>query len=425
MDSKKGITVSKKISGDQDGDATLFGAVLTSHASRLFEMTQCQYRNVRFASLDLVGNLLRQGQLNPNEAVPFLLALQGDVDAEEVRVLALGLLMAEGEKRPDMIRQRVCAGVKQAYKFQTTAYPEKDEPSALLKIQQNGTYQWQCVFGSVFKECIVTIKKERQGLFRNLIGLFDMEARRGEAEVSRRKKKIVNLGVNPINLPLLAFAAQVLAHLPYAASSDPLYIIHHISSNLALQAPDLLDRLSSFLRPFKLSSSDEYDETNAEEDDLERASQCEVPHCAKEAAPLLLPEFDGLGFANLCCEAAGLVLLLRLKRFLRKAYNLTESRCLAFDPQAKERVAEKSISKSSLSPFDSKLPLKECPTVETNVDFDALILQYSEFRILMRDEAAVAESRSGESDDEEELVPSAKKSKRKRDAQEDEDDEDT
>ena len=118
MDSKKSITVSKKISGDQDADATLFGGVLTSHAPRLFELMQTQDKALRFASLDLIGHLLRQGQINPNETVPFLLAVQGDVEEDGIRSLALKLLMIEGEKRPDMLRQRVCAGVKQAFLFQ-------------------------------------------------------------------------------------------------------------------------------------------------------------------------------------------------------------------------------------------------------------------------------------------------------------------
>ncbi|MGK3758901.1 MAG: cohesin loading factor subunit SCC2, partial [Bacillariaceae sp.] len=35
MDSKKNITVSKKISGDQDADANLFGSILTNHRKHI------------------------------------------------------------------------------------------------------------------------------------------------------------------------------------------------------------------------------------------------------------------------------------------------------------------------------------------------------------------------------------------------------
>jgi cohesin loading factor subunit SCC2 len=412
MDSNKGITLSKKISGDQDGDATLFGGVLTSHASRLFEMTQCRDKNLRFAALDLVGHLLRQGQVNPNEAVPFLLALQGDVDEDDIRSLALKLLMIEGEKRPDMLRQRVCAGVKQAYVFQSTVYPDKPEVSALVQVVRHGNASFECVFGSVFRECIISITKQRHGLFRNLLGLFNVKDRAGSLETKTRKSSMN--GIRAVELPLLSFAAQVLAHLPYNVASDPLYIIHHISSTVALQGADLLDRLSSLLRPYGLSSSDEYDESNTGEDDLERAAIRNTPTHAKEATPLMQPDFDTKGFAELCGEAAAITLLLRLKTFLRRAYNLTESRILGYDPEAKERIADKVSVKLSSLIFRSSIPMKTFSSDAKDIDMDALILQYSEFRKLMRAEA-IAETRYSDSEDEMQTPSKNKRSRRSED----------
>lgn len=61
MDSDGNITVSKKVSGDQDGDATLFGGVLTNHSKRLFDMTHSKHPQLRFSALELLGLLLRQG----------------------------------------------------------------------------------------------------------------------------------------------------------------------------------------------------------------------------------------------------------------------------------------------------------------------------------------------------------------------------
>lgn len=107
MDSKDNITTSKKISGDQDGDSTLVGGVLTKQSPRLFQMTQAKEDGLRITSLELLGQLLRQGLVNPNEAVPFLLALQGDVENANVRNFALALLIAEGEKRPGKYKPRV------------------------------------------------------------------------------------------------------------------------------------------------------------------------------------------------------------------------------------------------------------------------------------------------------------------------------
>ena len=76
MDSDENVTVSKRVAGDQDGDATLFGGVLTAHADRLFELLHSRSTPVRQGTLGLLAILLRQGLVNPNEAVPHLFALQ-------------------------------------------------------------------------------------------------------------------------------------------------------------------------------------------------------------------------------------------------------------------------------------------------------------------------------------------------------------
>ncbi len=69
MESKNGITTSKKISGDQDGDASLIGACCIQNASRIFEMSYSVYPSVRLHALLLIETLSRQGLLNPMEVV--------------------------------------------------------------------------------------------------------------------------------------------------------------------------------------------------------------------------------------------------------------------------------------------------------------------------------------------------------------------
>mmetsp|Transcript_16813 Transcript_16813/g.19377 ORF Transcript_16813/g.19377 Transcript_16813/m.19377 type:complete len:1762 (+) Transcript_16813:148-5433(+) len=384
MDSKKNITVSKKISGDQDADATIFGGILTNHASRLFQMTKCRDKEIRFAAVDLLGHLLRQGQLNPNEATPHLLALQGDVE-ESIRGKALKFLMLEGEKRPDMLRQRLCAGVKQAYLFQITVYPELKDVSALITVRKDGSLQKECVFGSVYKECIAKIKKQRRGLLRHLLSEFDPQnLKNGDI---KQDDSYMN------DILLLSYTSQVLAYLPYNVASDALYIIYYISSNIALQGADLLDKLAVFLRPYGLSSEDELDEVNAVEDELEVAVKLHFPHPAKNIAILSKKSFDKSAFSNLCSEAGCLILLLRLKSFLKETYNLSESRCTGFNPDAKD-VGEKPILKSSTSSiFDSKLPIHVVSTTQNQKDhLDAMIIMYAEFRRLMREEISHSSS---------------------------------
>jgi cohesin loading factor subunit SCC2 len=104
MQAQKNVSVSQRISGDQDGDSCISGSVLTKHADRLYELTLSKDENVRYMTTDLLGHLLRQGLINPMATVPYLLAVQGDVESPATRSLALKLLINEGEKRPDMLR---------------------------------------------------------------------------------------------------------------------------------------------------------------------------------------------------------------------------------------------------------------------------------------------------------------------------------
>lgn len=409
MDSKANITVSKKIAGDQDADATLFGGVLTSHASRLLQMTQVSDKKVRFAALDLVGHLLRQGQINPNETVPFLLALQGDVEEDGIRSLALQLLMIEGEKRPDMLRQRVYAGIKQAFAFQKAVYPTKEYVSALVVIRKDGMTQTECVFGKVFKECIANIRKQRRGLFASLLRRFDLLNKKKSVEATGKNDSQSAEEAVVEDLPLLSFTAQVLAYLPYKVASDPLFIIYSINAALALRGPELLDRLANFLRPYGLCSTDEMDETNYEEDALEIAAKRQLPRHAKQATRLLEADFDTQTFRSLCAEAAAQTLLLRLKTFLRTAYDLSESRIFGFNPDTKEEK-EKAISKASVLSFDSTLSMaRSDPIAGEMTEIDAMIFQYAEFRRLMRAETNLENMAMDDDDESDEEVEPTKK----------------
>ena len=67
MLAEKKVALSKRISGDQDGDACISGSVLTKHANRLYEMKESKDDKVRHMVIDLIGHLLRQGLINPME----------------------------------------------------------------------------------------------------------------------------------------------------------------------------------------------------------------------------------------------------------------------------------------------------------------------------------------------------------------------
>lgn len=396
MEADGNITVSKKISGDQDGDATLFGGVLTSHSGRLFEMIHSTSPVIRQSTLELLGLLLRQGLVNPNEAVPHLFALQGDVENDIIRSHALRLLVAEGEKRPDTLRQLIRSGVKQAYAFQRHLNPDNTQVSAIV---QNKNGEIASIFDKVFPS-IANNRKQRLSLYKSLLGLFDLEDDSISANHRRNSKSNKTKSTTSKDLALLSFAAQILAHLPYNTAGDPLYIVHTITNQVTLQGLHALEKLASFLRPYGLSSSDDLEETNTEEDALEIAAQSKFPSRTTNARPLSSQDFDITGFADLCRDGAALTLLLRLKSFLSTSYNLSASRILEYDPNAKERVCERGIPKPKFTaPFDAS---SESVMTDATVDKDALIRVYAEFRQMMRNENQISTHNSSDDTEKEE-----------------------
>jgi cohesin loading factor subunit SCC2 len=420
MERKKEITMSKKISGDQDADATLFGGILTNHVKRLFAMTCCRDVGIRKSAVELIGHLLRQGQVNPNDTVPVLLALQGDLEAS-IRLHALKLLMHEGERRPDMLRQRLRAGIKRAFFFQKAVYPQNKEVMALIAVEKEDGVRKECVFGSVYKECISSNKKQRRGLFRELVSFFDPQTlERGERKDAPGNKQNdsggsgSNVALPVPDLELLSYTSQVLAYLPYGYASDPLYIIHTIDSIVSVQGPELVDAFASFLRPHGLAGDDEYDDPLEDEDDIEEAAKRPIPHHAKEVTAMLQDTFDTSKFLDLCLQAGCLILLLRLKSHLRQAYNLGETRCRHFNPQDKNTREAPVMRSSSATDFFSKMPLRNEADPSSVDVLDCMIIQYDEFRKLMRSENGADAVDDEEESDMDENERSTTQSKKRR-----------
>jgi cohesin loading factor subunit SCC2 len=304
MASQKNITVSNRISGDQDGDSSISGSVLTKHAPRLYEMTMSKDEKVRYMIVDLIGHLLRQGLINPMETVPYLLAMQGDVKSQSTRSLALKLLINEGEKRPDMLNQRIQAGVKRAFNFQKAVYPQESEenvPSvtALLENNSEGArVSFNTIFDEVIKESSIRNKKaQRQALYKSIIGMFEREA--GDSILTKATDSTRD---DVDRLPLLAFASQILAHLPYNCTADPLFIVYHASCITALEGNELLLRLA------ELVGNDVCD-PNAGEDELEKCAKLKNPKTSAFASKLIKDDdnFSATEFGALCEKASGLM----------------------------------------------------------------------------------------------------------------------
>eukprot|EP00592_Proboscia_alata_P008805 CAMPEP_0194364154 /NCGR_PEP_ID=MMETSP0174-20130528/12062_1 /TAXON_ID=216777 /ORGANISM="Proboscia alata, Strain PI-D3" /LENGTH=1887 /DNA_ID=CAMNT_0039138029 /DNA_START=35 /DNA_END=5698 /DNA_ORIENTATION=- len=408
MEKNQEISLSKKISGDQDSDASLVGSVLNQHSTRLFQLTSSVHPKIRLVTLDLIGILLRQGLINPMETVPFLLALQGDVDVPAVRNLALNLLIMEGDKRPDMLRQRVRAGVRQAFTFQRIINKEKNVITAIVDSESENR-DVECIFSAIYKRSLSTSKVQKQGLFRSLLSLFASAGIEGSEDGDTCTNEVLNSlqklhspiskvkpkGKKPCyskQLPMLSYASQILAHLPYDSSTDPLFIIYHISGLTSLNGAQLLDRFTSFLRPYGVSDEDGNDD-NTNEDKMELVAKEKNPNDSTSLSFMDDENFDLSKFKDLCAQASAITLTLRLSQFLKRVFALDEVKCMEYIPTEKEKISDKHISLPDKMPLfnnhveghgscdqNSKVESQNC---SVKIKF-SLIKQYAEFRRMMR-----------------------------------------
>jgi len=214
-----------------------------------------------------------------------------------------------------------------------------------------------------------------------------------------------------LELPLLSFTAEVLAHLPYSTATDPLFIIYHIQTLGALQGAQLLDRIAAFLQGQGVDGVDAND-ANVEEDVLEIAAKKKNPSRSNECAAVGGERFDLLRFLDYCVEASSFVLMFRLKKYLRDIYNLSETRCLTFTPESQENNFDKITTPPVAGVFDSSLENffkngTDGSRDREEIDQDALIRLYAEFRMFVRIEQT-AETRASDSE-EEDTAPSRKR----------------
>jgi len=389
MESNDQISLSNQISGDQDSDASLIGACCIQHASRLFQMTSSMKPNIRLHSLLLVQTLLRQGLINPMDTVPHLLALQGDIEQPAIRAISLKLIIEENERRPDIIRQRLVAGVQRSFQFQRQMYPGRSYVTALvLRKCFDGNDLSECIFGQIFKDAIRNSRSHSTRILLSLLGLFTNTNKNSHnhASTPEGSHRQINSSDNSdsflCKIPLLCFAAEIVAHLPYNHLADVLFIVHQISGSISVDGNEFMMRFADFLQPYGLTNEDG---DLTEMDVIEKAASSKKPSTKKALKCMRNDDFDESKFANLCAEASALVLLLRLKLFLRQEYSgVTETRLREYLPNEKEKISDRGISAIvTNSMFNANIP-SSFKTDSKSFDKDALIRQYAEFRRLMR-----------------------------------------
>ncbi len=183
------------------------------------------------------------------------------------------------------------------------------------------------------------------------------------------------------NLPLLCYFTAILAHLPFTHLGDVLFILHLITEAITLEGNELMGNLARFLNSMGFS---DVDPDTSVVDCLEKAATKKNPSRTKVLSAMQKNDFHTEKFATFCIKASSLSLLVRLYFHLRAAYKgVTEKRLTEYNPDEKERINDRGVSKSSnLGEFDSRIPFSL--TASGKFDKDNMVRQYAIFRSLMR-----------------------------------------
>ena len=362
---KKGnMSVSKQVSGDQDSDGCLIGGCLTAHATRFYELCMHTNPELRRSCVMLIGRLLRQGLINPNDCIPYLMCLQGDVGVNGVREEALHLLSVEGEKRPETLRSRVGAGIK----LGMTLQKKLGEVYSPVITKNNAVVS---VFGSMYAECVRSNKQLRQGLFKSLLCMF----------VENSHDKL-----------LLNYVGATCAHLPYLTMNEPLFCIFELSHLVAVEGGSLVDKMKGLVGGLEAREEDEV--LTVVDDDADWL--CESDLKAVFSKDWFLG--DSLEkMSSLLDKGDAMVLLLRLKYFLKNVYNISDDKIDEYQSSEPGRAVPIAVPEAipifdvlnAMKKDDGPLKKKTGKGYTTGDDkADAVIWRYANFRRLLTEDPA-------------------------------------
>jgi cohesin loading factor subunit SCC2 len=405
---KSGVTLQQRVKGDQDAEASIVGGVIQEHLETIMHLLLDRDHVLRSTALALLSVLHRQGLVNPLQTMPTLLALQGD-PSPAVRGDAYRQILIETEKHPEYISNRAMDGLCLSYSFQksklervSTRMDEKDSSA-------NGT---QCIFGPVYASSIRSNRKYRFQFLRNLLALFEEKTANEQHALAGRQKKQEQLkarmaadGVSAaytsatqkgsLDPEFLAYAARIIAYLPFEVQEEPLFVIYHISRLISLEGSALLSELKSLFQRAGLKLGDETGEKKDADDDdsddeptkgpgQDGATAMDVDEDGPSIPPALLSTLK-----DKCAACMAFCALLRLKFFLKNVYHLNDDKCLEYKPQEGGIKGERPLTKPDVLP-DLDLPdnLIVCLSGDGPEVARTLKLQYQEFNRLIRGDPA-------------------------------------
>jgi cohesin loading factor subunit SCC2 len=270
----------------ENADYGVTAAIIQKHLKPILEHMFDRDINVRLQALNLVYQIVRRSLIHPIQCVPHLIALETERNIALSEKAHRTLRVIE-EKHPTMIHNRISEGLLLSYTFQTK------------------------IFGSG-RAIRVTQTKEGQSLKESSLGRFYSLCAGSKTGRNAFLSSVIHLfETNESNEQFLKYLTLATAALPFTLQDEPLYLIYHINRVTSFRGAQLLVSLKE-----KIKHLDEIGTKNEE--------------LSKE-----------------CKAMVSVILLLRLKKFLKCFYGLSNSKIHQFLPQD-----------SKLGLLNSKVPIE-------------------------------------------------------------------
>eukprot|EP01116_Phalansterium_solitarium_P022235 TRINITY_DN7270_c0_g1_i1.p1 TRINITY_DN7270_c0_g1~~TRINITY_DN7270_c0_g1_i1.p1 ORF type:complete len:1896 (-),score=444.63 TRINITY_DN7270_c0_g1_i1:97-5784(-) len=283
-------------------ESGLTGGLMQLYVTAIVSLLFDAVVDVRSAALLTVSLLVRHGLVNPSECVPHLVALLAD-HKRHIAERAKELLESIHDRHPAFLTARLGEGFRKSFAFQmqlfrcTTAFTCTDDGGNVGGLGNE----------SIFAGLYVIGKKNKMQFQRHVMSALLKMFEDG------------NELVKEPDVGLLRFVGELLLSLPFGTEEEPIFIVQHLNTLLALHAHPVLDRLRSAFGT-KHSETNK-PSPNTDSSKFTKQREAEVGTLGKPLVPLLY--------------------LLVVKRFLRELFGLTDLKLATFsdNPQGTSQAS--------------------------------------------------------------------------------------
>ncbi|KAI9341450.1 hypothetical protein BDR26DRAFT_918396 [Obelidium mucronatum] len=293
----------KVLIGDADemADAGVSGSLIQMYVGYILDGLMDTDATLSTIAFDAVCIITDQGLVHPLLCVPYVVAMHTSV-IPSVRDRAIALYDNMAEKHQSFIHSKTGECVKRAFEYRMNLERSAVETNGLVEnpvwasayimeshLNEDGSVAGQSPLALLsYMYAKIQVKRPRRNEFlATLVRSFDMDAAVAQDEA----------------IPYGRFIADTLATLNYKSLDEVLGIIHHICQVLSVSGETILKAIE------ELKAEAQTDEN----------------------------------LLNLTAKSSVLIgMLVNLKSFLQKLYDLSESKCRRFTPSESSRNTEKS-----------------------------------------------------------------------------------